>query len=286
MAAQGFAAMGGAACAIRSTTSRRCSDPRSAAPSKAPRPASPGASSNTATTSSGGDWGWTGPDARENETGTSGLALEALRAVAPGPLGRVLVVGAGACRLAYDLHRRCGATETAVVDIDPYLFVPAEAVVRGRPVRLTEASLNVLDPRPRLGRLDAARRPDGPLDPARFHFFLANGLAPPFADATFDTVVTPWFIDRVPTDLPAFLATLRRLLRPGGRWLNHGPLLYAPDTPLPRRYGRDELVELASAAGLPIGPLVAASRPYLVSPLTGAGKIERVLTFSALRAPD
>jgi SAM-dependent methyltransferase len=228
------------------------------------------------------DWGWTGRDARENVE-----ALEALLAVAPGPLGRVLVVGAGGCRLASDLHRHAGATETAVVDIDPYLLVVAEAVVRGRSVRLTEASLNVLDST-RVSTSWTLRAPEGALDDGRFHFFLANGLAPPFADATFDTVVTPWFIDRVPTDLPAFLATVRRLLRPGGRWLNQGPLLYPPETPLDRRYARDEVLELATRAGFHVdaGAADAASRPYLVSPLTGAGKIERVLTFSARRGPD
>jgi SAM-dependent methyltransferase len=196
-------------------------------------------------------------------------------------LGRVLVVGAGGCRLAYDLHRE-SASETTVVDIDPYLFVPAEAVVRGRQVRLTEASLNVFE----ASRASAAwtlRAPAGPLDEAHFHFFLANGVAPPFADATFDTVVTPWFIDRVPSDVPAFLGVVRRLLRPGGRWLNQGPLLYPPETPLPRRYSRDELVELAAQAGFEVGSVDVASRRYLVSPLTGSGKIERVLTFSAAR---
>jgi SAM-dependent methyltransferase len=222
------------------------------------------------------DWGWTGPDARETED-----ALAALRAVAPAALGRLLVVGAGGCRLAYDLHRE-GASETVVVDIDPYLFVPAEAVVRGRQVRLTEASLNVLD----ASRASVAwmlRAPAGPLDGTRFHFILANGVAPPFADATFDTVVTPWFLDRVPADVPAFLEIVRGLLRPGGCWLNQGPLLYPPETPLQRRYSRDELMELAARAGFQPGPVDAASRPYLVSPLTGAGKIERVLTFAALR---
>ena len=225
------------------------------------------------------DWGWSGTDARENEQ-----AVAALRDVASGALGRVLVVGAGGCRLAYDLHRQCGATETAVLDIDPYLFVIAEAVVRGRSVRLTEASLNVLE----AGRVSAAwtlAAPDGALDDARFHFFLANGLAPPFAEGTFDTVVTPWFIDRVPTDLPAFVATLGRLLAPGGRWLNQGPLLYPPETPIGQRYSREEIFDLATLGGFRVGRSSRASRPYLVSPLTGAGKIEQILTFEAVRAP-
>jgi hypothetical protein len=235
------------------------------------------------------DWGWTGPDARENAQ-----ALDALAEVvagegsaggaARGALGRVLVLGAGGCRLAYDVQRRW-ALETAALDIDPYLFVIAEAVVRGRSVRLTEAGLNVHES----SRASAAwtlAAPDGPLGPDAFHFFLADGLAPPFRDGTFDTVVTPWFIDRVPTELSAFIATLRRLLAPGGRWLNQGPLLYPPATPLPARWSREEIFERAADAGFRVDRWSWASRPYLVSPLTGAGKIERTLTFAATRLPD
>ena len=226
------------------------------------------------------DWGWNSPEASENEQ-----AFDALREVARGDLGRLLVLGAGAARLAYDLHRRCGATDTTALDIDPYLFVIAEAVVRGRAVRLTEASLNVLEAS-HVSTAWTLSAPDGPLDEQHFHFVLANGLQPPFADATFDTIVTPWFIDRVPTDLGAFLKTLRRLLKPGGRWLNQGPLLYPPETPLARRYSRDEVFDLAVRAGFEIGSWHSASRPYLVSPLTGAGKIEQVLSFEAIRTPD
>ncbi|HVZ75003.1 MAG TPA: hypothetical protein VHJ20_21625 [Polyangia bacterium] len=220
------------------------------------------------------DWGWTGPDARENEA-----ALAALREVASAPLGRTLVVGAGACRLAYDAHRALGATETAVLDIDPYLLVIAEAVVRGRAVRLTEASLNVAESS-RVAIAWTLAAP-APLAPDAFHVFLANGLAPPFAPATFDTIVTPWFIDRVPDDLPAFLETLRGLLVPGGRWLNQGPLLYPAERPLAQRLARDEIAELTAAHGFHLGKSTSESRPYLVSPLSGAGKIERVITFEA-----
>jgi hypothetical protein len=223
------------------------------------------------------DWGWPVGAFAENDH-----AFDVVRAAVGGEdLGRTLVVGAGGCRLAYDLHCRLGALETAVVDIDPFLFVVAEAVVRGQSVRLTEATANVHEAAT-VSKAWTLTAPGGPLDEATFHFFLANGLAPPFRDGTFDSVVTPWFIDQVPTDLPAFLATLRRQLKAGGRWINHGPLLYPAQAPLAHRFSREELFELAARAGFRMGRWSSDSAPHLVSPLSGRGKIEWILTFEAI----
>jgi uncharacterized protein YbaR (Trm112 family) len=224
------------------------------------------------------DWAWLGADQDENR-----IAVEAIEAVASGQdLGRTAVLGAGGCRLAYDLHRLCRADETVVIDIDPYLFVVAEAIVRGGSVELTESSLTVFDVENVFARR-TLRAPNGALDDQHFHFLFANGLEPPFSDRTFDTIVTPWFIDRVPTDLEAFLGKVAGLLRPGGRWINQGPLLYAPETPVARRFARAEIFELAGRAGLRVGKWSRRSCPYLVSPLTGRGKLESILTFEAVR---
>jgi len=225
------------------------------------------------------DWAWPEGEHRENQH-----ALGDIRDIASvGGFGRTLVLGAGGCRLAYDLHRSCGGTETAVIDIDPYLFVIAEAVVRGASVRLTESTPNVHEAE-QVATSWTLTAPFGALDEKTFHFLLASGVEPPFADATFDTIVTPWFIDQVPLDLQAFLGTLHRLLAPGGRWINHGPLIYRPDeTPLARRFSREEIFDLASSSGFRIERWSAHSRPYLVSPLTGRGKVEWVLTFEASR---
>ncbi len=125
--------------------------------------------------------------------------------------------------------------------------------------------------------------PHGPLHDDSFHFLLADGIAPPFVADTFDTIVTPWFIDRVPPVLEDFLATLHRLLRAGGRWINQGPLLYADQTPIARRFCREEIFDLAERAGFRIERWSGESSPYLLSPFTGRGKVERVLTFEALR---
>jgi SAM-dependent methyltransferase len=224
------------------------------------------------------DWGWPAGEDDENKKATDALAATLQL---DQPLGKTLVLGAGACRLAYDLHFQFRASPIVAVDIDPFLFVIAEAVVRGRKVALTEATVNVQENAHSPRTWDLAAR-KGPLDETVFLFLLADGISPPLPDAAFDTVVTPWFIDQVPPDLPAFLATLRRLLRPGGRWINQGPLLYPPEAPLARRYPREELFDLSARAGLPVRRWSAEVRPHLHSPLYRRGKIEWVLTFDAV----
>jgi hypothetical protein len=224
------------------------------------------------------DWGWPVVGYRENEP-----ALEELAQLLDGAeLGRMLVLGAGACGLAQELHLRHHARETIALDIDPYLLVIAERVVRGASVRLTEASLKWIEAG-EVCRRWLLQSASAPLAPEAFRCVFADGVAPPFAPESFDTVVTPWFIDQVVRDLPAFLSRLRQLLRPGGRWLNQGPLVYPEQVPFERRYAREELFDLASAAGLLVGGWARRSHRYLVSPLTGNGKIESVRSFIATR---
>jgi ubiquinone/menaquinone biosynthesis C-methylase UbiE len=225
------------------------------------------------------DWAWA--DGHDEEGQRS---LAALRRTAGGrPLGRVLVLGAGACRLAYDVHAHLGATQTAVVDVDPFLLLIAEAVIRGARVELTETSVNALDVDP-VSRRWTLAAPSGPLGDDAFRFFLADGTKPPFEDASFDTIVTPWFIDQVPTDLEGFLRTLHGLLVPGGRWLNHGPLIYPGNSlPIARWYARQEIFDLSESIGFHMAGWESASQPCLVSPLTGRGKIETVFTFEGRR---
>ncbi len=222
------------------------------------------------------DWGWDSADNHENAR-----ALDTLRALADGAsIGRTVVLGAGAARLAYDAHRALGATETALLDIDPFLFVIAEAVVRGEPVQLTESTANVQE-LAQAAKTWHLRAPAGPLSERELQFYLANAIAPPFDDHVFDTVITPWFIDQVSGDLSVFFTRIHRLLKPGGRWLNTGPLLYPPDVPLARRYSKEEIFELAERAGFRLAKHSVESRSHLESPLNGRGKIEWVLSFSA-----
>jgi SAM-dependent methyltransferase len=222
------------------------------------------------------DWGWPSEPDGENER-----ALASIDEVLEGePIGRTLVLGAGACRLAYDLTRRDKAAETIVVDVDPLLFAVAHAVVRGGTVSLREgyAEVNELGNMERPWQL-AAR--DGSISEEQFHFLIADALEPPFASGVFDTVITPWFIDAIPADVRDVISTAHRLLKPSGRWLNAGPLRYTPQVPVARRFTREELFALAECAGFYVGPWTASSRSSLVSKHTGRGNVEWVMTFAA-----
>jgi SAM-dependent methyltransferase len=224
------------------------------------------------------DWGWPSAGYRENDVPLAQL----LELLGNASLGRLLVLGAGACGLAHALHHRGGGTETVAIDIDPYLLVPASAILHGARLRLTEAALGVVDAA-EVSRTWTLQSPSGAISSDAFHCVFADGLQPPFANGSFDTVLTPWFIDQVPRDLPAFIAELSRLLRLGGHWLNQGPLIYPEQTPFDRRYARAELFDLSRLHGFDPGAHLIASQPYLVSPLTGRGKIEPVLSFIATK---
>jgi SAM-dependent methyltransferase len=224
------------------------------------------------------DWGWPSEPNGENER-----ALAAVQHVAEGnSFGHMLVLGAGACRLAYDLHRLDATSETIVLDIDPFLFTAAHQVIRGGLVTLREANAEI-DEVDQVVKEWILKAPHGAIGEDRFHFMLADGLEPPFAAETFDTVVTPWFIDLVPSDLRNLISQVHRLLKPGGRWLNLGPLRYKPGAPVIRRFAREEVFDLAARCGMPIYKWRTETMPYLVSKLNGRGKIESVLVFAATK---
>lgn len=225
------------------------------------------------------DWGWAPDAGGENER-----ALAMVERVMEGRCpGRMLVMGAGACRLAYDLQHRHPGAELMVMDLDPILFSAAHAVTHGESLTIREANLE-------MGDLEQAAKewvltaPQGPVDDERFHFLIADAVDPPLNPETFDAVLTPWFIDQGPEDVRDLISTLHRMLKPGGRWVNLGPLKYGVDVPFSLRFAREELFDLAERAGFRVGSWHSESGPYLVSQLNGRGKTEWVLAFSAAKA--
>lgn len=225
------------------------------------------------------DWGWDDDGSEENRAAADAVA--AVLGSSP-QLGRMLVLGAGACRLAADVHVLGHATLTVAIDINPLPMIVARRVLSGERVTLVE-----LPPSPRRSSEVAVERSlhaTHRLGDAFVPLF-ADAFALPFAPGAFDTVLTPWFIDQVPHDLADLLPIVREMLVDGGRWINHGPLIYNPThTPLPARYCSDEVLALAEAAGLGVEASRHDRVPYMQSPACTRGRAEVVLSFVARKA--
>jgi uncharacterized protein YbaR (Trm112 family) len=222
------------------------------------------------------DWSW---GDEENEA-----SLKQVRSVIndSAELGKVLVLGAGAGRLAYDLHMQLDCAATVAMDFNPLLMLIAKAVTAGERLKLHEFPIA-----PRSLEDDAVLRTLEAPEVARdgFHLVLGDALRPPFAAGSFDTVLTPWLIDIVTEDLPVFAARINRLLAEDGRWINFGSLAFS-DPARARQYSPEETKAIVAEAGFSDPYVSEATIPYMCSPSSRHGRRERVFTFAAYKERD
>jgi hypothetical protein len=167
------------------------------------------------------------------------------------------------------------------IDLHPLLVLFASRVVQGHRVPFYEFPIAPLD-RASFAVPWNCAAPEALTGDALASFCLVLGDAtqPPLKQGSFDTVLTPWYIDIVAQDLADCVRTVNRLLRPGGVWLNTGSLAF-----LHRNeawcYSQEEVMELLIANGFEIVASERAAVPYLQSPSSAHGRVERVFSFSA-----
>ncbi len=224
------------------------------------------------------DWAW---GAQENDASLEQV-LGVLHDSGEVSAGDTLVLGAGACRLAYDLHRANHSGQMVAVDFNPLLLLIASKIIGGESLELYEFPIapRSLDDFAVLRTLSAPEvaGPD-------LRLVLADVLRPPFAPKSFATIVTPWLIDIIDEDLPLFAARINQLLKPGGRWVNFGSLAF--DSPeRSRRYSPQEVLEVVRESGFSATNISEASIPYMCSPASCHGRHETVFTFCASKEKD
>jgi N2227-like protein len=219
------------------------------------------------------DWGW---DGEENER-----ALQAVMSLIPTTARprRVLVPGAGGCRLAYDLHRVLEPDATCVTDVQPLLFLCAARILAGKTVTLYEFPSQPLDLASCAVRRDL-RAPAGPIQ-GHFHFVLTDVNDRWFKPASFECIVTSWFIDAIPVDMHHLFALINELLVEGGLWVNVGPTMFAGSPT--RVYSLEEVLEAVPYAGFALGKSFQRRQPYMASPASTSRRLERVLGFRATK---
>lgn len=223
------------------------------------------------------DWGW-GEAENERALAVTLRLARAAYGVDTGAveLGRLAVFGAGACRLAADVHRTLRPHATHALDINPLPLLIAERVLRGGVVEAYDYPVGPrgIEHMAVLQRLRcSAEVPEGLL------LTLADARVPPFASSSLDCVLTPWFIDVVAADVPETAATIHRVLRPGGVWLNQGPLRFSGSAS--RRYSIEEVLELVRSSGFEVVAELDEDLPYFDSPHAGSRRLETVYGFAA-----
>lgn len=228
------------------------------------------------------DWAW---DNGENEA-QANTVLEILTGSHAGTPRSMLTLGAGACRLPYDLHRHLSPRLSVALDFNPLLLLVGSRVIQGRELALHEFPVAPLGDAVS-GILQCCRAPE-PLSTGpggEFRFVLGDATRSPFRSASFDVVVTPWLIDILPLDFRRFAPEVNRLLPTGGTWLNTGSLVFDHDDPC-CCYSEAEVMDIVADSGFEILALDHRQLPYMQSPHSAFGRMEHVVTFAARKLRD
>jgi uncharacterized protein YbaR (Trm112 family) len=218
------------------------------------------------------DWCW-------GETENRAACQAVVDALGPSRPQRLLVLGSGAGRLAYDLHAAWRPEATVAADINPLLLSVARRMYAGEKLELYEFPVAPRDLASHaLLRTLAAPGAAAP----GLQLVCADATRPPFAAGSFDAVVTPWLVDVIDCDLGALAATVNGLLAPGGHWVCTGTLFFQQADPA-QAYSSEEVGEVVVAAGFEPPALQAATLPYLCSPASRHARHEEVVTFAVRR---
>ena len=222
------------------------------------------------------DWVWGAPEVEQ--------ARDFVAPLLPPDLDRIAVFGQGAGRLAIELHQSRSPARTLSFDLSPLPLLVAGRLLAGETISLPEFPIE-----PRSDEDVVLMRELARPFPVRegFSLAIADALRPPVRAGSLDAVVTAWFIDDAAAELPQTAAIINRLIRPGGWWVNVGPLRFQGD--LARTHTIGEVRDIAAASGFELAapsPDDQRDLPVLDSPASGAHRTELVFRFAARKTAE
>ena len=132
---------------------------------------------------------------------------------------RILVLGSGGSRLAYDVANKFSKSMVVAFDLNPILLLAAKRLNDGKKQNAVETSFSPKNSRAP-GRVVELSAPNGPAKNLRFVF--GDVYALPFQTSFFDIVITPWLIDILPRRFEDLCISIARVTTSGGVWINSG----------------------------------------------------------------
>ncbi|HYO97854.1 MAG TPA: hypothetical protein VER33_25280 [Polyangiaceae bacterium] len=219
------------------------------------------------------DWAWGDPE--------NAVALGLIARLAIQPLGELAVLGAGAARLSVDVHQNLLPDRTYALDLNALPLLLAHRLLGGAELELYEFPVAPHSDE----QVAVLQRLSLPYSVREgLQLLYADALYPPFADATLDSILTPWFIDVVDADLNETAALINRLLKPGGLWMNSGPLRFTGL--LSRMLCIEEVRDIVQRSGFELVEDFAENVPYFDSPFSGSRRVETVFCFAARKVGE
>ncbi|KAK8084465.1 hypothetical protein PG997_005736 [Apiospora hydei] len=188
---------------------------------------------------------------------------------ASAPRPRVLVPGAGLGRLGFEVAEMGGfevtINEWSAYMIAAYRYLEANPALESHTMHPFLDSLSHHASTSDLKRQVTFPEPDTALnDPSRV-LLVEGDFTTVFSNdgEKYDVIITYFFLDTA-RNLLNYLETIHRLLRPGGHWLNLGPLLYGTGPWV--QLSLDEIVLVAEALGFEflddLDPAVCGERTF------------------------
>lgn len=193
----------------------------------------------------------------------------------------LLVLGAGSCRLAYDLHNTFSPKQTVANDINPLLLFSVNRLLHGEDLNIVEFPSH---PR-NINDTVVNHFIKSVEKPKNFDLLFSDAATPALKEKSFDLVVTPWLIDIQPIELGEFLKSINHYLSIGGYWVNFGSLVFnqARESYC---YSVEEIKSIALKSGFEIETLSEHEIPYLKSPYNAGYRMERIWSWRAKKILD
>ena len=217
------------------------------------------------------DWGW---DTDEVDILCDTVIDSLPQDLAPESL---LVLGSGACRDSFNLHNHYNCKFTVSVDIAPLMLLGAARVVSGGTLNLYQIlPNNIRNAQDNVSywELKAPRTPGND-----FLYLFADATQMPFADASFQVVLTPFIIDAIGEDLRSFAKRVHHLLEPGGYWANFGAMTFLPGI----SYTAEEVLAIINESGFRILKHGFTTKPHLAPRESCQRQVFDCLWFSAVK---
>ncbi len=230
------------------------------------------------------DWAWDSVSSPSNENYSAFLRIKSLLKKLIAKPKKILVLGAGAGRLSWDLHNYLNPEFTLAVDSNPLLLAAADELVKQQtPLHFGEFKLFPQAAFPTT-QTHAITPPENATSNADNWFLMgANVWNLPLLKNNFDLILTPWFIDVNGGDIRDLIGIIYNLLTPEGSWLNTGPLLFTRHLPLQLKYSHTEIKEFIELTNMEILAEQIDQVQYLISPMEARLREEQVWSFIATK---